>query len=209
MGKWARVVVASAVVLTLGVAGCSSDQKKKRRSTSTTTPTTAVTTTTTATTVTTMPAVPPTPIAIPASTDGTSPDGSGCSPPAGVALPDGIWFGQLESVDTAAGTIGLDLACFFVGPAANVAASADGETEIPVPNDYYIRNKVAKIYTLKAAPNVAVLKLPMGGGSPEPVLAGTGPSAAAAMLAEFSDYWIGWVQVSGGWVVVIQQQYVP
>jgi hypothetical protein len=123
-------------------------------------------------------------------------------------LPDGIWFGDLKAVDVGASTVSLDLNCFFTGDAANNAAAADGSTEIPVPNDYYIRNKVKKIYVLPVVANVAVFKLSAGGGGPL-VAAGNGPAAAASMLSEFNNSWIGWLQVAGGKVITIQQQFVP
>ena len=47
-----------------------------------------------------------------------------------------------------------------------------------------------------------------GGGGPL-VAAGNGPAAAAAMLSEFSTFWIGWLQISGGKVIAVQQQFVP
>jgi len=163
---------------------------------------------TTATTQVPPPTVPTAPITIPTHSNGVSANGSGCAPPAGPKLPDGIWFGDLKSVDTSAQTIGLDLNCFYVGDAANKAAQQDGGTEIPVPNDYYIRNKVHTIYTLALVSNVAVFKLSAQGGGPL-VASGNGAAAAASMLAEFNNFWIGWVQIVSGQVVTIQQQFVP
>lgn len=179
---------------------------------STTTTTSGTATTKAATTSTLpMPAGPPaTPLTINYGGTGTAPAGSGCSPPAGPSLPNGTWFGTLKSVDPAAGTIGLDLACYFVGDAANAAAAADGHSEIPVPNDYYIRNQVPTIYTLPAIPNVAYLQLQYNGGSSEYEPTATGLGAAAAGLASFNpDYWTGWIQVTDGYVTVIQQQFRP
>jgi hypothetical protein len=76
------------------------------------------------------------PEALPGS-DGAS--GSGCAPGPG-PLPDGVWFGF--AVDADASSVTFDLACFFYGDAANEAAEEDGFDEIPVPNDYWIRNEV-------------------------------------------------------------------
>ena len=135
-----------------------------------------------------------------------SPDGSGCSPPSSTSLPDGIWFGTLKAVDTSAGTVGLDLACWFGGDAANKAAAADGSSEIPVPNDYYIRDKVHTIYTLHASPKVKVLELK---NLPDWGAPTTGIAGAAKLLGDFPDRALVWVQVTDGWVVVVQQQYVP
>ena len=77
-----------------------------------------------------------------------------------------------------------------------------------MPNDYYIRNNVHTIYTLPLVSNVAVFKLSAQGGGPL-VAAGNGAAAAATMLSEFNNFWIGWVQIVSGQVVTIQQQFVP
>jgi hypothetical protein len=211
-------VLAIAVISMMIVGGCST---KKETASTTSTPsiagtssTSASTSASTSSTSTTKPAPAPpaVPITIPASTDGTSPDGSGCAPPPGPVLPDGIWFGTLKAVDPGAGTIGLDLACWFTGDAANAAATADGQTDVPVPNDYYIRNKVKLVYTLRAAPTVQVLVLAKGpdgtiGSSLGPP--STGIAAATDLLGDSQIPGLVWVQVTDGWVVVVQQQYVP
>jgi hypothetical protein len=199
--RWLAIVLALVGVLSLSACG----GKKKEASVGSTTTTTVAASTTT----TTQPVVPTAPVAIPSKQDGTSADGSGCAPPAGDSLPDGIWFGDLKAVDVAAGTLSLDLNCFFTGEAANHAATEDGSTDVPVPNDYWIRNKVHKVYVLPMVPNAAVFKLDQGGASTTLVSAGTGPAAASSMLAEFNNAWIGWIQVAGGKVIVVQQQFVP
>ena len=142
----------------------------------------------------------------PTSTDGGSPAGSGCTPASATVLPDGTWFGTVSGIDPAAGTLGLDLACLYYGDAANAAASADGVREIPVPNDYYIRNESSNVYILRAVPDVAVGRLADQGGSAdafEPTRSGL---AAAVDLPGRPAVW---VEVVDGWVVAIQQQYLP
>jgi hypothetical protein len=193
-----------AVGMLVGCGGGSGSSRDSVETNSTTTFATAAFTTTS----TAPPVVPTAPITIPSKNDGSSADGSGCAPPPGDTLPDGIWFGDLKSVDVGVGTLSLDLNCFFTGAAADAAASADGETEIPVLNGYYIRNKVKKVYVVPTVADVAVFKLSSGGGGPL-VAAGNGPAAAASMLAEFNNLWIGWLQVAGGKVIAVQQQFVP
>ena len=136
--------------------------------------------------------------------DGTSPAGSGCTPGTTATLPDGRWFGILQSIDSAGGTIGFDLECLFTGDAANAAATADSASEVPVPNDVYVRNESSTVRTLPAVADVAVGLLQDGGASTsfEPTKAGL---AAAAPLVDRPV----WVLVTGGWVVAIQQQYFP
>jgi hypothetical protein len=202
-------LVVAAIVAAVVIAVGGDDDSSTATSGTTTTvasPTTSLASTPSSTTA---PVVPPVPILIPSKNDGSSPDGSGCAPPNGETLPDGIWFGDLKAVDSAAGTISLDLNCFFTGQAAAKANQQDnGGAGDPVDNDYYIRNKVKRVYTLRAVSNVAVLELTAMGGGPLGA-AQSGLNAASASLNHFNNLWIGWIQVSGGQVVVIQQQFVP
>ena len=154
---------------------------------------------------------PATPITIATSTDGVSPDGSGCSPASGTTLPDGTWFGILTAVDPAAGTIGLDLACWYTGAAADAAATADHPgTVTPVPNDYYIRNQVPTVYTIPAAPTMAVVPLDITSGGPTGGLAPaqTGVAAAAGIASSATPRRV-WVVVQDGWATVVQAQFTP
>ena len=157
-----------------------------------------------------VPVPPATPIKIPVATDGTSADGSGCAPGSATTLPDGLWFGVLTAVDTEAGTVGLDLACWFTGDAANAAAAADGQTEIPVPDDYYIRNQVHTIYTTRVVPEVAVVPLDVTQGGPTGANGQTQTGIGAALtILESSPSELVWLQVTDGWVTVVQSQFTP
>lgn len=76
---------------------------------------------------------------------------------AGIAsLPDGRVVGYLAGVDDSGGAIEFDLAVWFSGNEANIAARIDGIEGIPVPNDYYIRNESATALRLELAPEAAV-----------------------------------------------------
>lgn len=77
-----------------------------------------------------------------------------------------------------------------------------------MPNDYYITDQSPKVYTMRVVDDVAVLSLAHKGGSTE-FVPGSGLAAARASLDELPVHWIGWIQVTDGWVVVIQQQFVP
>lgn len=57
----------------------------------------------------------------------------------GARVPDGKWYGAIRSADPQ--QISFDVMCWFDNEEANRAAAEDGETEIPVPNDYYVRNR--------------------------------------------------------------------
>lgn len=150
---------------------------------------------------------PSTPLTISQSTDGTSPNGSGCTPPPGDALPDGIWFGFTKGVDTTKPTLTLDLACFYTGPAATKAAGRTPDD--PIENDYFIKNENPKLYTLPLAEDVEVLRLQNNGNTAEYEPTTTGPGEAADAAKAFSDYFLTWIAISGGKVVVVQQQFVP
>lgn len=133
--------------------------------------------------------------------------GSGCSPGEG-GLPGGIWFGTVHA--TAPTSIDFDLACFFFGDAANVAAAEDGETEIPVPNDYYIRNDNPALRTLVVDAAAVVHRIPS-----EPS-AGLEPIGWSEWPAERSGYvpcpgesCLVWLYVNDGLVTEVVQKYTP
>ncbi len=134
--------------------------------------------------------------------------GSGCAPD-GDDLPDGVWFGSIETASSA--EIGFDLACWYSGDAANEAAAEDGFEEIPVPNDFYIRNEVATLRTVAVAPDAVIHWFPTTTGE-----------LALDVLAW--DDWVGrpegylpcpgdwcnaWLYVNDGVVTEVMQQYTP
>ncbi len=198
--------VAIVVVLALaGVASACSSNGSKSGSTSTTG---APTTTVAGASTTAAPPIPPTtPISIPKSSDGTSPDGSGCTPPSEAKLPDGIWFGVLKSVAPATNTVGLDLACWYTGSAAQAAAGSPS----PVPNDYYVKNQSSNVYQIQAVTNVAVVPLATAAngeftGSLGPTK--TGVAAAQTILDSQTPKYV-WIEITRGVATVIQAQFTP
>ena len=129
---------------------------------------------------------------------------SGCTPGTTDSLPDGEWFGSV--VATTAGDLNFDLACWFTGDAAALAALEDGE-ESPPPNDYYVRNFSDKIRTIAVAADAAVTWLPDAGD----------PSSEE--LVTYVDWLVGragrdyqpgvWLIIEGGAITDIQEQFVP
>jgi hypothetical protein len=128
--------------------------------------------------------------------------GSGCTPGTDV-LPDGVWFGIVDSYDS--NGIAFDLACWFSGDAAVIASAEDGE-ESPPPNDYYVRNQNPKLRHLDVAPDTPVRWFLSG--DPNDYQDGT-----------FTD-WITfldtipfrldiWVTIVNGNVASIEEQWVP
>lgn len=146
---------------------------------------------------------------VPTSTDDASPAGDGCSPDGDGLLPDGTWFGLLTSAGPDTATFGLDLACFFTGGAADAAALADDPAaEVPVPNGVYIRNESDEGYALVDSGSATIYLLDPAGGAElsAPVV---GFEAAAADLDGLLQPAYVWVVISGGEVMLLQQQYLP
>lgn len=133
--------------------------------------------------------------------------GSGCSPGEG-PLPDGIWFGMARAGD--ATTVQFDLACFFVGEAANAAAAEDGVDEIPVPNDYYIRNEnpTTRMAPVGAEAVVHSLGASIDDGY-ERISWSEWLTAREGFMTCPGDSCLVWLFVNGGAVTEVVEQYTP
>lgn len=131
-------------------------------------------------------------------------EGSGCTPGEG-ALPDGEWYGGVA--DAEENTLDFDLACWFTGEAATRAAAEDG-AESPPPNDYYVQNTNPTIRTLTVEGEVEVVWYPeFGDPSSE---TSTTFAEWLETLAARGEFIPGiWVEIEGGEVVRIQEQWVP
>lgn len=128
--------------------------------------------------------------------------GSGCTP-GSETLPDGEWFGYVDSTSSA--DVEFDLACWFTGTPAAEAAAEDGE-ESPPPNDYYIRNISTETRTVPVSAAVGISALVDAGG----------PDLESVSYADWSAGWAGldyqpgvWITIEGGAIVDITEQYVP
>jgi hypothetical protein len=130
--------------------------------------------------------------------------GSGCTPGT-EDLPDGEWFGYVDSA--ADDEIEFDLACWFSGDAAILATAEDGK-ESPPPNDYYVRNVNPQLRSITIAADAQVAWLPNPGG----------PDLETISYAE----WLGgrdlrgvefqpgvWLTIEDGEVTEMTEQYVP
>ena len=82
----------------------------------------------------------------------------GCGTPAPTVLPDGAYFGYVQSIDTTSGALAFDLACFYTGEEANEQAAQRGY-EVPVPNDVYIVNDNTKLRNLTVDTSVELVVL--------------------------------------------------
>ena len=129
-------------------------------------------------------------------------EGSGCTPGT-EELPDGRWFGYVA--DPTESDLEFDLACWFSGAGAIEATLEDGE-ESPPPNDYYIRNASEETRTVPVADDVVVRWLP-----PEDIatLADIGYTDWIEIRPD-RDWLPGvWIEVEGGEVISIEEQYQP
>lgn len=130
--------------------------------------------------------------------------GSGCTPGSSGSLPDGEWFGYFDGVS--ADEIQFDLACWFTGDAAALAAAEDGE-ESPPPNDFYVRNVNPTIRAIPVAGDATVTWLPNPG---DPATEEKVPYSDWTTQRGTRDYQPGaWLTIKDGRVVEIQEQYVP
>ena len=129
-------------------------------------------------------------------------DGSGCTPGSG-PLPDGFWFGLVASRSNE--SLEFDLACWFTDDAATQAAAEDGE-ESPPPNDYYVRNSNPDTREVPLGKAVDVSFFP--DGDPANGIEIDYDDWAAMVAAR--GYELGaWLEIEGGVITDIHEQWVP
>lgn len=181
------------------MAACSSEGGAE----TTTSTTTSFSTTTAAPTTTTIPAATTSTAAQPSTTlDPLAPLGSGCTPGTAI-LPDGRWFGIVDSYDETG--ISFDLSCWFSGEAAVAASAEDGE-ESPPPNDYYIRNENTQLRLLGVSTDTQITWYPSG----DPNDAVEGAYAEWTVFLDGQDFRNAiWVTIVSGMVTEIEEQWVP
>lgn len=119
--------------------------------------------------------------------------GSGCAP-GGDELPDGWWYGRLSGAP--GGTLELDLACFYVGPAAEAEAASRGDE---VENDYYVVNDNPAVRTVPVAEDATASCVQL---EAELEMVDCAPG-------EVAGDWTVWVRVADGAVDRIREQYLP
>jgi hypothetical protein len=72
-------------------------------------------------------------------------------------LADGRHPSRIVGIDLAGNAVAIDVVQFFTGAAAAVAAQQDGATEVPPPNDGWIRNENPLVRTPPVARDVPVV----------------------------------------------------
>jgi len=132
--------------------------------------------------------------------------GSGCTPGTD-ALPDGEWFGFVDTV--AAASLQFDLACWFTGDAAVMTAAEDGFAE-PPPNDYYVRNVNTEVRTVAVAADAQVDWLPAIGPPDLETIPYADWVAEREGRGVPVDHLPGaWLTVEDGEITMIVEQYTP
>jgi hypothetical protein len=159
----------------------------------TTTTTGAPTTTTTQATTTTVP--PSSPFGPQPTFSNTGASGSGCTPGGG-SLPDGWWYGYGMSAMEPGSAFDFDLACFFVGDAAQDEAADRGDEA----GDVYITNDNPQLRTVQLAADASMRCVTFGGGG-----VGDEPCPPGTVPREFGI----WVRVDGGRATRVLEQYLP
>ena len=193
------------VGVTLVVAACGDGEESGTTSTSTTIPpvttTTAAPTTTTTSPSTTSTLGPTTTTDTVIDTNALA-EGSGCTPGGG-SLPDGEWYGLV--VSRSDDSLEFDLACWFTGDGAVLAAAEDGE-ESPPPNDYYVRNANPETRDVPVGSDIEVVFYPDGDPTNEDTVSYEEWDALVAQRG----YELGvWLEVEEGLITEIREQWVP
>ncbi len=132
-------------------------------------------------------------------------------------LADGVYLGFLQPEGTSESQVSFDLAVWFDGPDANRAAAEDGESEIPVPGDFYIRNRNPKVFTVPVDSQPAVTSVWFNYPDdqdlePDPIsytdlLAALAAPEDDRIAVLRADPW--WITIEDGKVVGLDEQYVP
>lgn len=131
------------------------------------------------------------------------------------SLEDGRHLVYIRGVESGGTDLLVDLAVWFEGEDANSAAAEDGDPDVPVPGDFYIRNLDPTVLTVPAGAPVAVTSVWFDPASDLQSVAITydefvavfsgGASGVSSNL--LSSPW--WITIESGSVVALDEQYVP
>ena len=126
-------------------------------------------------------------------------------------LADGRHPARITAVDPDGEQVTIDVVQFFFGDTATEAARADGSTNLPPPNDYWIRNLNPRLRSLPVAPaapvTVNILSSDETGDSQ------TNSTISLSKLASYGDIRVSnslfWVTTRNGVVTGIAQHWMP
>jgi hypothetical protein len=124
------------------------------------------------------------------------------------ALANGKHPAYLTGVDVAGAKVTVDVVQFFTGSAAAEAAKQDGATEVPPPNDYWIRNANKLLRTLPVAADATITVNTLAGET-----SGNSAKDVTVDLAQLAGYNLAnhlfWVTVEDGRITRIAEQFLP
>ena len=125
------------------------------------------------------------------------------------SLADGRHPARITAVDAVGEQVTIDVVQFFFGDAATEAARADGSTDLPPPNDHWIRNANPGLRTLPVAPAAAVTV--NGLSWLETGSATSNTTISLSKLASYGDVRgsLFWVTTRDGAVTGIAEQFLP
>ncbi len=154
-------------------------------------------------------AVTPSPTTAPALFPTEAPSPSPSPEPTTNSLPNGRHPALLTGIDVAASRITIDVVQFFTGTAASTAAAEDGATEVPPPNDYWVRNSNPLLRTLMIAPDARITVNTLAGEE-----TGNTRKDVVIDLRKLASYpslagRLFWLTVSGNTVTVLTEQFLP
>jgi hypothetical protein len=133
--------------------------------------------------------------------------GSGCAPGVG-QLPDGIWFGKVDTWSTT--QVAFDMECWWTGSGAIAEAASRGDE---VNNDYYLTNDATTVRVVQFAPDAFglkadVLQLSDTGSWVMHPIADVIADPGGTMPVD-DAHPIVWLAVNGGTVTAVAVQFVP
>ena len=125
------------------------------------------------------------------------------------SLADGRHPARITAVDAEGEQVTIDVVQFFFGDAATDAARADGSTDLPPPNDHWIRNANPELRTLPVAAHAAVTV--NGLSWLETGSATSNTTISLSKLASYGDVRgsLFWVTTRDGAVTGIAEQFLP
>jgi hypothetical protein len=125
------------------------------------------------------------------------------------SLANGRHPARITAVDAEGEQVTIDVVQFFFGDAATEAARADGSTDLPPPNDHWIRNANPELRTLPVAAHAAVTV--NGLSWAETGSATSNSTISLSKLASYGDVRgsLFWVTTRDGAVTGIGEQFLP
>ena len=127
------------------------------------------------------------------------------------SLADGRHPARITAVLPRGEQVTIDVVQFFQGDAATEAARADGSTDLPPPNDHWIRNVNPRLRSLMVAPDAPITVNSLS--SDETGDSQTNTTISLPKLASYDDvqvsYSLFWVTTQNGIVTGIAEQWRP